>query len=161
MGDAGCCIRCASRQARRRFVVVTRDVTEQLNQVSELARQRQELERSNRDESHQRFGRHAAALRHFREAYRGSHNRGRPVPRFSGSISILLPSRDLLDSRRDGATLPAAEFGPSLIAGRFARASLRLGRGRPRLRPPQRIDRAAMTCVPMIGQSDAWACSMS
>jgi diguanylate cyclase (GGDEF)-like protein/PAS domain S-box-containing protein len=140
------------------FVVVTRDVTEQLAQVSELARQRQELERSNTEmralnvladmlqscatseEAYSVIAQSCAALFH----------------EFSGSISMMHPLRDVLDSRaRWGDPVGSTSFAPSdcwaLRRGRpYVSGAVGPRCGHLRGAPARRC-----LCVPMIGQSKA------
>ena len=140
------------------FVVVTRDVTEQLAQVSELARQRQELERSNTEM--RALNVLADMLQRCatsEEAYSGiAQSCAALFPGFSGSISIMRPSRDLLDSRARWAD-PAGPLGfaPSDCWALRRERPYVSGADGPRCGHLTGSTAQHCLCVPMIGQSDA------
>ena len=98
------------------FVVVTREVTEQLAQVSELARQRHELERSNTEmRALNGLAIMLQSCATAEEAYSGiAQSCAALFHEFSGSISITRPTRDGLDSRaRWGDPVGPMSFAPS------------------------------------------------
>ena len=139
------------------FVVVTRDVTEHLAQVTELARQRQELERSNTEmralnvlavmlqtcatseESYSGIAQSCAALFH----------------EFSGSISIMRPSRDTLDARaRWGGLIGPTSFPPTDCWGLRLERPHVSGASGPRCGHLTGSTAQQCLCVPLIGHSE-------
>lgn len=140
------------------FVVVTRDVTEDLAQVNELARQRQDLERSNTEM--RALNGLAVMLQSCaaaEEAYSGiAQSCAALFHGFSGSISIIRPSRDLLDSRArwsDPAGPPS--FAPTDCWALRRERPYVSGASGPRCSHLTRSTARQCLCVPMIGQSDA------
>ena len=138
------------------FVVVTRDVTERLAQVNELARQRQELERSNAEmRALNVLGVTLQSCATADEAYPGiAQSCAALFHEFSGSISIMRPLRDALDSRsRWGDPGGPMSFAPSdCWALRRERPHVS-GTAGPRC-GHLTGSTAQCLCVPMIGSSE-------
>jgi len=138
------------------FVVVTRDVTERLDQLSELARQRQDLERSNTE---MRALNGLAIMLQIcataEEAYSGiAQSCAALFDGFSGSISIIRPTRDALDSRaRWGDPAGPMSFAPSDCWALRRERPYVSGTAGPRC-GHLTGSTALCLCVPMIGSSE-------
>ena len=140
------------------FVVVTREVTEERAQEEELARQRHELERSNREvKLLNALGGMLQSCVSADEAYElVAQSCAKLFSGFSGSISVMHPSRDILEiegSWGDGSC-GADSFVPAdcwaLRRGR-PHVSGQIG---PRCAHLLGLAGRRCLCVPMIGQSD-------
>jgi diguanylate cyclase (GGDEF)-like protein len=140
------------------FVVVTREVTEQRENEEGLARQRRELERSNAEmKLLNGLADMLQSCATSDEAYSvATQSCAELFAEFSGSISVMQPSLDMLDSR---AAWGDAEPG----ALRFAPAECwALRRGRAHVSGPTgprcgRLSRSTprrCLCLPMVGQSE-------
>jgi diguanylate cyclase (GGDEF)-like protein len=140
------------------FVVVTRDVTERLAQVNELARQRQELERSNTEM--RALNVLAVMLQTCataEEAYSGiAQSCAALFHEFSGSISIMRPLRDALDSRaRWGDPVGPMSFGPTDCWALRRGSPYVSGAAGPRCGHLTGSTVRQCLCVPMIGPSES------